>query len=461
MGNFSAGDPVEIALGGRAAVRARPRRLRRRRAAADPQAEERSDRAGARLSPARLRRASRRSGGDVMSSIRLAQDRVAALAPCGRSRWPTRRAASKAMVAAATAGQRTRAIDGAGGADRLLRSFAQRAARGQRGRCGGREARPARARRDRSARARSRSGSISSRSALREVAAQADPVGEVTESRTRPNGLRIEKVRAPLGSILMIYEARPNVTADAAALCLRAGNAALLARRQGGGPQQLAAHRGRASRARIGRPPARRRSVCRAGSAAARCAASARGSDRSLHSPRRPIADQTDRGEEPDSGGEALPGGLPSLRRARRGSRGGGAARGQRQGAAALGVQRARGPAARSSSMQKQLPRLACALAAAGVELRCDERRCRSCAKRSRKKPASKKSAARTTAREKSARRTTAANMAGESFRGGRRGRRNGGCRRVARACSASPAAACSPRRSQRCPATTAANLAS
>ena len=64
--------------------------------------------------------------------------------------------------------------------------------------------------------------------ALREVAAQVDPVGEVTESRTRPNGLSIERVRAPLGSILMIYEARPNVTADAAALCLRAGNAALL-----------------------------------------------------------------------------------------------------------------------------------------------------------------------------------------------------------------------------------------
>ncbi len=64
--------------------------------------------------------------------------------------------------------------------------------------------------------------------ALREVAAQVDPVGEVTESRTRPNGLSIQRVRAPLGSILMIYEARPNVTADAAALCLRAGNAALL-----------------------------------------------------------------------------------------------------------------------------------------------------------------------------------------------------------------------------------------
>jgi len=64
--------------------------------------------------------------------------------------------------------------------------------------------------------------------ALREVAGLPDPVGEVVESQTRPNGLRIERVRAPLGVILMIYESRPNVTAEAAALCLRSGNAALL-----------------------------------------------------------------------------------------------------------------------------------------------------------------------------------------------------------------------------------------
>ena len=53
--------------------------------------------------------------------------------------------------------------------------------------------------------------------ALREIAALPDPVGEVTRSQTRPNGLRIERVRVPLGVIAMIYEARPNVTADAAA----------------------------------------------------------------------------------------------------------------------------------------------------------------------------------------------------------------------------------------------------
>ncbi len=56
----------------------------------------------------------------------------------------------------------------------------------------------------------------------------ADPVGTVTERWTRPNGMIIERVRVPLGVIGIIYESRPNVTADAAALCLKAGNAAIL-----------------------------------------------------------------------------------------------------------------------------------------------------------------------------------------------------------------------------------------
>lgn len=64
--------------------------------------------------------------------------------------------------------------------------------------------------------------------ALREVAALPDPVGQITRSETQPNGLRIERVRVPLGVIAMIYEARPNVTADAAALCLFAGNGVIL-----------------------------------------------------------------------------------------------------------------------------------------------------------------------------------------------------------------------------------------
>ncbi|MGV8943647.1 glutamate-5-semialdehyde dehydrogenase [Thermomonas sp.] len=64
--------------------------------------------------------------------------------------------------------------------------------------------------------------------ALREVAAQTDPLGAVTRSETRPNGMVVERQRIPLGLIAMIYEARPNVTAEAAALCLKAGNAVLL-----------------------------------------------------------------------------------------------------------------------------------------------------------------------------------------------------------------------------------------
>jgi glutamate-5-semialdehyde dehydrogenase len=55
-----------------------------------------------------------------------------------------------------------------------------------------------------------------------------DPIGTVTDSWTRPNGMRIERVRAPLGVIGIIYESRPNVTADAAVLCLKSGNAAIL-----------------------------------------------------------------------------------------------------------------------------------------------------------------------------------------------------------------------------------------
>jgi glutamate-5-semialdehyde dehydrogenase len=63
---------------------------------------------------------------------------------------------------------------------------------------------------------------------LRQVAALADPVGEVVEGWVRPNGLRISRVRVPLGVIGIIYENRPNVTSDAAGLCLKSGNAVLL-----------------------------------------------------------------------------------------------------------------------------------------------------------------------------------------------------------------------------------------
>lgn len=63
---------------------------------------------------------------------------------------------------------------------------------------------------------------------IREVINLGDPVGEVMEETLRPNGLQIQKIRVPIGVIVIIYESRPNVTADAASLCLKTGNATIL-----------------------------------------------------------------------------------------------------------------------------------------------------------------------------------------------------------------------------------------
>lgn len=64
--------------------------------------------------------------------------------------------------------------------------------------------------------------------ALREMAALPDPVGEVVRGSTLPNGLELRQIRVPFGVVGIIYEARPNVTVDAAGICLKSGNAALL-----------------------------------------------------------------------------------------------------------------------------------------------------------------------------------------------------------------------------------------
>src|SRR5437867_9091766 len=64
--------------------------------------------------------------------------------------------------------------------------------------------------------------------ALREVAALSDPVGRILDERLRPNGLRLQKISTPIGVVVIIYESRPNVTADAAGLCLKSGNATIL-----------------------------------------------------------------------------------------------------------------------------------------------------------------------------------------------------------------------------------------
>src|SRR5689334_13068665 len=63
---------------------------------------------------------------------------------------------------------------------------------------------------------------------LREVAALPDPVGKILDERVRPNGLKLQKISTPIGVVVIIYESRPNVTADAASLCFKSGNATIL-----------------------------------------------------------------------------------------------------------------------------------------------------------------------------------------------------------------------------------------
>ncbi len=83
---------------------------------------------------------------------------------------------------------------------------------------------------------------------LREVAALADPVGEITGLAYRPSGIQVGRMRVPLGVIGIIYESRPNVTADAAALCLKSGNACILR----GGSEAIHSNRAIAERVRAG-----------------------------------------------------------------------------------------------------------------------------------------------------------------------------------------------------------------
>ena len=84
--------------------------------------------------------------------------------------------------------------------------------------------------------------------AVREIAAAGELLGRVDHTETRPNGLVVARVRIPLGVILMIYEARPNVTVDAAALCLKAGNACILR----GGSEAIASNRALAAAVQAG-----------------------------------------------------------------------------------------------------------------------------------------------------------------------------------------------------------------
>ena len=83
---------------------------------------------------------------------------------------------------------------------------------------------------------------------LEQVAALPDPIGEITDMKRRPSGIQVGKMRVPLGVVGIIYEARPNVTADAAALCLKSGNAAILR----GGKEALRANQAIAACVRDG-----------------------------------------------------------------------------------------------------------------------------------------------------------------------------------------------------------------
>ena len=68
-------------------------------------------------------------------------------------------------------------------------------------------------------------------SGLKVVSELPDPIGEMTDMDPTPSGIKVSKMRVPLGVVGIIYESRPNVTADAAALCLKSGNACILRRR--------------------------------------------------------------------------------------------------------------------------------------------------------------------------------------------------------------------------------------
>ncbi len=83
---------------------------------------------------------------------------------------------------------------------------------------------------------------------LEQVAALSDPIGEITDMKRRPSGIQVGKMRVPIGVVGIIYEARPNVTADAAALCLKSGNAAILR----GGKEALRANQAIAACVREG-----------------------------------------------------------------------------------------------------------------------------------------------------------------------------------------------------------------
>ena len=94
---------------------------------------------------------------------------------------------------------------------------------------------------------------------LTQIATLPDPVGEITDLRYRPTGIQVGRMRVPLGVVGIIYESRPNVTADAAGLCLKSGNATILRGGSEAHAQQPGDRRLRASGTARGRPARGRR----------------------------------------------------------------------------------------------------------------------------------------------------------------------------------------------------------
>ncbi len=189
---------------------------------------------------------------------------------------------------------------------------------------------------------------------LRKVAALEDPVGEVVGGSTRPNGLRITRVRVPLGVVAIIYENRPNVTSDAFGLCLKSGNAAFL-RGSSGAIESNVAIATRAARGAAEGRPARRRVGAGGGHHARdghRVHASA-GVDRLSDPARRAVADPFDPRPRDRAVRHRRRRQLPRVRGRFRRSRHGSRDRRQRQDATSVGVQRGRVVARPSSRCRR------------------------------------------------------------------------------------------------------------
>ena len=191
---------------------------------------------------------------------------------------------------------------------------------------------------------------------LRQVAGLPDPVGEVLDGWVRPNGLRIQRVRVPLGVVAIIYENRPNVTSDAAGLCLKSGNAAFLRGSSGAISSNLAiAAVLREAVAKAGLPADAVTLVADTSRETAVEFMRLRESIDCLIPRRRTVADPLDPRQRHRALRDRRRRQLPRVRGRRRRPRHGARHRRQRQDPAAVGVQRGR-DAARARGRRRRVP---------------------------------------------------------------------------------------------------------